>query len=43
MLFQCWTGIPTLLILDEKGSVITSEGWSYMINDPDGAVCRNSC
>ena len=33
--------IPTLILLDEKSSIITTEGWTYMLNDPDGAVCRS--
>ena len=30
--------IPTLILLDERGGVITTEGLTYVFNDPDGEV-----
>ena len=31
-------GIPTLIILDEEGNVITSQGRAAVTSDPDGKV-----
>ena len=30
--------IPTLILLDEKGGLITTEGLTYVCNDQDGEV-----
>ena len=30
--------IPTLILLDEKGDLITTEGLTYVFNDQDGEV-----
>ena len=36
-------GIPTLVIIDEKGEVITKNGRGAVSLDPDGEVMTNSC
>ena len=39
MNFTFSLAIPSLILLDKKGGVITTEGVTCIFNDPDGEVC----
>ena len=36
----CYTGIPTLVILDKEGKLVTGSGRAAVCTDPDGLVCH---
>jgi hypothetical protein len=38
MILFTFVAIPTLILLDEKGGTITTEGLTYILNDQDGEV-----
>ena len=35
--------IPALILVNENGTIITTEGWSNMLGDPEGNVSQLLC
>ena len=42
LFLDAFIGIPTLILMDEKGEVISTNGRSYIANDPEGEVSHHN-
>ena len=42
LFLDAFIGIPTLILVDEKGEVISTNGRGYIANDPEGKVSHHN-
>ena len=42
LFLDAFIGIPTLILMDEKGEVISTNGRGYIANDPEGEVSHHN-